>query len=487
MNQLIVKKKKSLFAHVAAASSTSAVAIIHQSSESAPSSTNDAVSQSTSIQPLPSDREHASTVCHDANTNDETKDIVELNDLNENCLRSIFACPTIDVKELLSVACVSSKLRAVAKAALRTKCIDGTATFAKMGDAQVELFFRHFGSCITSIDLSDVLADREDRRLQLMAVHCENVVKLKCTVLRAVTRFAMAPLLPTLKQLTLVSRPELLDHFRSNTECSLEKLELINIMGVGGGPILPVIRFPKLKFVGLESVYRQLTSTNFFEINSQLRTLHIFSCTIEFDIDAMIESLPNLVDLRLRYINWAGGDIGGTVAKTRIHFAQLSRLKTLELYRVGANTDFEQLALEGLADAGILLQELCIYMRGDKERITAAISKQILVERLDVEAVGHHDHLKRIVEELAHLKEINVYRCPSMAGIVGTLNSGRQLRKAMFTFHAIQLDTALATQIETIRKNRRIDLSVRYSTIDNNNRDAGHEVNLVFELIVHYV
>lgn len=166
-----------------------------------------------------------------------------LDALNDDCLRTIFESPTLQLADLTAIANTCRRFRAIALRVFPSKYAAASEhTFARMPLWQLDDCLRTFGPLITSLDVLGVQHSFTDVVTRVALEHCKNLTTLKCGLNYADTMDAMRAIMPQLHELHITRRNvNVLDLFAADVEYPLRRLT------VDSTDLLPEFVFARLR------------------------------------------------------------------------------------------------------------------------------------------------------------------------------------------------------------------------------------------------
>lgn len=397
----------------------------------------------------------------------ESKDNI-LNALNDDCLRELFETPTLSIWDLVSLAHVCKRFKRIAKLAFKSTFVDYERNFDGIELWRAREFFRTFGKSITSIDLTETEKASSDLIVRFMLEHCTKISKLGCEVYEPQTIVAMRSAMATIENLYLIcwtrNFPALFD---SHTVYPLKKLDLECIPGM-----LPAVHLPHLEHLHLEirNCSADPIDTPFFEMNPQIKVLKLHFTTFSFGIDGILRHLPYIEELQLKQTSTGSDALEKTQSAADI-FAQLKHLKRLHLhFTEWFNDTSASKVLEALIRGRVKLEHLSLYVycNDDRLRICDAICQLKYLRQLEYAGLKDSE-LERVMNELRHLRHVDIGEVSTFKVVFNALKAGKRLTHANFKVverlfeMSSTVDARALNEIHSIKQERRLRLNVEVS------------------------
>lgn len=385
-----------------------------------------------------------------------------LNILDNDCLRTIFKDPCLNLWDFVEIADASLRFTGLAEAIFPIK-------FKKPNDQleryacgkelpQVDSFFRHFGAHLHTIDLQKF--PFEDIIAGLLQNHCGNLKELRMNYLEPQTMIQIRQLLGQLQKLTIFCKDQDLSNlFPANS--LLEQLELFSSIDQLS---LPQMHFPHLVDCRVNEVFfdNLLMAEPFFALNTQIRQLHIQQCLIEFGIEYILQYLPQLEQLILNDNDHPDTDQSEFIDI----FGQLKCLQTLCIRNESIPIDaiLHQIVMKQISLKCLILKDI-----ENGHHLIDTICRIKSIRFLDIggyQCEINDNHLLHLAKQLTQLEEIKIISNQiTLIGIQQMLTVAKAIRIAAFVIdrsmgNAIQIHADECHHIADIARTANINLKV---------------------------
>lgn len=208
---------------------------------------------------------------------------------------------------------------------------------------------------------------------------------------------------------------------------------------------------------------RQPTIDKFFQLNPQIEILKLYHCFHDMSIARILQHLPHLQDLNIQRSGYKPCE-----NEDKIH---ISRLKHLKRLRIRSFFPIETVSfiLQALLDGNVQLETLILrYL--DVDEIIDAVCKMQGVTKLEMDHVNAQ-HIIRLIGEMQKLNEIIFESSEINYEVIrDALKITPNSMKATFvnnkmgdnTGNIEPLDMTVFEEIDTIRRERNIELIVKF-------------------------
>lgn len=384
---------------------------------------------------------------HLVKNTDETPNILDV--LNNDCLWAMLE--HLDLVDLSEVASTCKQLNSLVTRIFNNRGFDYAGLDNKPLQ-RIETFFRLFGPYLSSIDANKFRSQQVV--LGMISKYCKNVKALSCTVCCQKTLAEITPILWQIKSFEILCGSEIVFRFGKifNATSPIEQLKLDH----SGAIALPRTKLSKLTDLKLCSTYfpDEKGVSNFFQLNKQLKKLHLERVLSLSGCDYILKGLINLEELVL--FDYATNHFSPNLPC----FAELRNLKKL---RVWANiADFgdsfkvlkySEIQLDYKPIEGYTVRPIVEY--DHRRRITGLkLYKPFTTFNLRRSNWITDEMLQNVPSLFPNLKEILVESWKlSLHGILSVLNAAKQLQIATFVIRNAIIERSEPTDVRNALQN----------------------------------
>lgn len=422
-------------------------------------------------------------------TDQKSKHQIQINSLNDDCLRYIFDLPDLSLADLMELTNTCERFNRLAKIALRKKYVKNIREFGDMDLWQAEKFFRQYGELIVSVDLSQSHSD--DIMLQLVTKYCANIINLVCRRSSARTIGILRHHMVKLHEFTIeYAGDDFPTLFQPNIVYPLQKLRCRQFSNV----CLPSMKFPQLTDVEIDTpITSSLEDYSFFSVNPQIREFtlrHVVPSTpinhrpIPFHVQAIPSKSRTVRSMRRRMRNIedivdASDVLFLFIEEDMDSFDRFEHLRKLHL-NVRPIRPMTPLILGTLRTAGVHLESLTLdnIRLIWPESLVESICQMTSITSLHLKNADISDDiLNRLLGQLVNLKCISFDHVNSLRVIYNALQMTSWLERAKFTIRyelgnaqkILNQQSNDVAAIATILQGKKIDLqiTVELKTLNN--------------------
>lgn len=370
--------------------------------------------------------------------------------LNRDCLWAILE--HLDSVDLCEVAATCKQLNSLVFRIFRKRDFD-YKQFENKPLQRVETYFRFFGRYLLSVDANKFRSQQVV--LGMISKYCKNIVAMSCTVCCQKTLAELQPILWKLKSLDILCGSDVAFQFGKifDKKSPIEQLKLDH----SGSIVLPQIKLKNLVDLKLCSTYfpDEKVVSNFFQLNKQLKKLHLERVLTLSGCNYILKGLNNLEELVL--FDYASNYFAPHLAC----FAELTKLRKLRVWAHIADfgDSFKALKYSEIqldykqVDRDATGTPIVEY--DQKRRITSLkLYKPFTTFNKRRSNWVTDEMLQAAASLFPNVKEILIESWKlSLNGIFTALNAGTQLQIASFVIRSRMVERSTSTEVQNVLHN----------------------------------